>query len=110
MKYLFPNEEFKFEHKFQVLYFYASWMNFHNRFIKMISSFEEKNNNFNFLAIDVDFHKNLCQRFDVSSIPSIVILVDGKEVKKTNGLMLTSAFKSILNDIYNKYKEKENDK
>ena len=73
----------------------------------MISSYEEKNENYLFTAIDVDLNKDLCKRFEITSIPSIIILFKGKEVRRCNGMILTSAFKSALADIYNKYKEKK---
>lgn len=108
MEYLLPEETLKLNNKFQVFYFYSTWMNFHNRFSKLISSFEEKNNNYKFTAIDVDIHKQLCNTYQVKSIPTIIIMVDGKEIKRCHGMLLSTAFRSTLNDIYNKHKEKEN--
>lgn len=85
--------------KAQVLYFYATWMPYHKKMMHMIEKVEEKRKDIAFFAIDVDHFKGLCRRFDVVSIPSVLILQDGKEIKRINGLVMTSAFKSAFADI-----------
>lgn len=82
------------------LYFYASWMPYHKKVLSMIDKIEEKYKNIKFQAIDVDFFKNQCLRFNIKSIPSIVIFNNDKEIKRINGIVLTSAFKSVFNEIY----------
>jgi thioredoxin 1 len=82
-----------------VLYFYASWMPYHNKMMFMIDKIEKKYENIKFQAIDVDFFKNQCLRFNIKSVPTIVILDNDKEIKRINGIVLTSAFKSVFNEI-----------
>lgn len=106
MDYLISEDDIYSKKNFQVIYFYGTWMNYHKKFCNMISSFEEKNKNFYFLAVDVDKFRPVANRFEVKSIPCLVVLHKDKEVKKCNGMLLTSAFKSFLNDIYEEYKEK----
>ena len=81
-----------------VLYFYAPWMPFHKKMIIMIDKMEQKYNNIHFFAINVDAHKQICQRFSVNSIPTVIIF-DKKELKRINGIVLTSAFKKTFADI-----------
>lgn len=81
------------------LYFYASWIPFNKKMITMINKMQEKFTDIKYFAIDVDFFKNLCKRFNVTSIPEIIIFNDGKEVKRINGLILTSALKNAFSDI-----------
>ena len=83
----------------QALYFYASWLPFHKKFLIMIDKIEKKHNNIIFSAIDTDQFKSQCKRFLITSIPTIIILKDGKEIKRIIGLILTSAFKSAFADI-----------
>lgn len=85
--------------KAQALYFYATWMPFHKKMMHMIEKIEEKRGDISFFGIDVDYFKGLCRRFEVDSIPSVVIFKDGKEIKRINGLVMTSAFKSAFADI-----------
>lgn len=81
------------------VYFYASWMPFHKKMLNMISKVEEKHKNIKFYAVDVDFFKGLCKRFEVSEIPTVIIYNNFKEAKRIKGLLLTSAFKSAFLDI-----------
>lgn len=101
MIFLTQESDLQIKSKIISLYFYASWMPYHNKMISMIQKIEEKYKDIIFFAIDVDYFKGLCKRFNVASIPEVLILVDGKEIKKINGLVLTSAFKSAFGDIYN---------
>src|SRR5208282_6517351 len=83
----------------QVLNFYSSWMPFHKKFMTMISKMEEKYKDMNFFAIDVDQFNSQCKRFTIDTIPTVLILQAGTEIKRMNGLILTSAFKSAFADI-----------
>lgn len=91
------------------LYFYASWMPYHNKMLTMLDKMENKHKNISFYSIDVDYFKNLCKRFNVTSIPEIIILIDGKEIKRINGLVLTSALSKVFSDISN-YSSKNGEK
>jgi thioredoxin-like negative regulator of GroEL len=74
-------------------------MPYHSKFITMISKIQEKHKNISFFAVDVEAFPNQCKRFSVNSIPEVVILKAGKEVKRISGLTLTSAFRSAFADI-----------
>lgn len=99
MQFITQEEELQIDLPLQALYFYASWMPFHNKFLTMISKIEEKHKNISFFAVDVESFPNQCKRFSVESIPEVVILKGGKEVKRISGLTLTSAFRSAFADI-----------
>jgi len=98
MNFILHEEDIKLDH-LHVLYFYASWMPYHKKMMIMIDKIEQKYRNITFSAIDVDFFKNSCKRFAVVSVPSTVVFLDGKEIKRITGMVLTSAFKSIFADI-----------
>jgi thioredoxin 1 len=83
------------------LYFYASWMPYHKKMMVMIDKMEQKYKEIEFLAIDVDYFKGLCKRFNIESIPTILIINKGEELKRINGLIMTSALKSAFADICN---------
>lgn len=85
--------------KIQAVYFYASWMPYHKKMMHMIEKMEEKHKEVVFVAVDVDHFKGLCKRFSIESIPTVLIMVDGAEKKRINGLVMTSAFKSTFADI-----------
>jgi len=81
------------------LYFYTSWMPFHKKMISMISKIEEKYK-INFFCIDCDSFRGLVNRYQVSSVPEILIYINNKEEKRLNGLMLFSALKKVFADIF----------
>lgn len=101
MLFITNEEEINIDLPLQAIYFYASWMPYHSKFLTMISKMEEKHKDVLFFAVDVDQFSNQCKRFSVSSIPTVLILKEGKEAKRINGLVLTSAFKSTFADICN---------
>jgi thioredoxin-like negative regulator of GroEL len=99
MLFITREEELQMDLPLQAMYFYASWMPYHKKFITMIGKMEEKYKDISFSAIDVDEFSSQCKRFAIDSIPTVLILKNGKEVKRINGLVLTSAFKSAFADI-----------
>jgi thioredoxin-like negative regulator of GroEL len=101
MQFITQEEELQIDLPLQALYFYASWMPYHNKFLTMISKIEEKHKDISFFAVDVDAFPNQCKRFAVNSVPEVLVLKDGKEVKRISGLVLTSAFRSTFADICN---------
>lgn len=101
MLYITNEAQLLFKDKIVCLYFYSSWMPYHKKMLIMIDKIEKKYKNIVFFAIDVDFFKNLCIRFSIKSIPNVLIFDDGKEIKRVDGLVMTSAFKSIFVDICN---------
>lgn len=101
MIFLVKEEELCINNAITSLYFYADWMPMHKKIMIMIDKVEQKYTNNKFLAINVDYFKSLCNRFNVESIPTIVIFKDGHEIKRINGVVMTSAFKSVFADICN---------
>lgn len=101
MQFITQEEDIQIGNKLQALYFYASWMPYHKKFLTMIGKTEEKYKDVSFYAIDVDSFSNQCKRFSIDSIPTVLVLKEGKEIKRITGLVLTSAFKSAFADICN---------
>jgi thiol-disulfide isomerase/thioredoxin len=98
MDFITQENEIQMDLPLQALYFYALWIPFNKKFITMIDKMEKKYD-IPFCAIDVDQFSNQCKRFDVASIPTVVIFKNGEEIKRITGLVLTSAFKSVFADI-----------
>jgi thioredoxin-like negative regulator of GroEL len=99
MQFITQEEELQIDLPLQALYFYASWMPYHNKLITMIGKIEEKYKDISFFAVDVDAFPNQCKRFSVNSVPEVLVLKGGKEVRRISGLVLTSAFRSAFADI-----------
>jgi thioredoxin-like negative regulator of GroEL len=74
-------------------------MPYHKKMVSMLDKMEKKYPSINFFAIDVDFFKSFTKRFCLDSIPTILIFKNSKEVKRINGLILTSALSAAFADI-----------
>jgi thiol-disulfide isomerase/thioredoxin len=106
MIYITSENELNLNYPVACMYFYATWMPFHKRMATMISKIEEKyKDKIIFYAIDVDFFKAICKRYQLDSIPAIIINFNNKEKFRVNGVIMTSALKSVFVDIFNE-KEK----
>jgi thioredoxin-like negative regulator of GroEL len=80
----------------QVFYFYAPWMPWHKKMLIMIEKAEKKHT-VPFLAIDTDAFKSSVRRFGINQVPTMLILENGQELGRLEGLPLTSAFNNFLN-------------
>lgn len=101
MNYLTSEQDLKYSEGIHSLYFYAPWIPFHKKMNIMIGKIEDKYKQVSFTAVDTDSFKGLCKRFNIDSIPTVLIMVNGEEKKRINGLVMTSAFRSAFADICN---------
>lgn len=85
-----------------VYYFYANWMPYHKKMVDILNKMQNKHEYVRFEAIDVDFFKNTIKRFNVASLPTIIIFKNDREVRRIIGVPMTSAVRAILNDIFDK--------
>jgi thioredoxin 1 len=99
MLFITQEEEIKMDQPIQVLYFYTTWMPFHNKLIYVISEIEEKYKNISYLAIDADYFSTQCIRFAILSVPTLLLLKDGREVKRIEGTIKKQDFVGAFDDI-----------
>lgn len=91
-----------------VLYFYAPWLLLHKKMMEAFSKTEPHYKDIKFYAIDVSSFEHLCIRFNIESVPKILIMEDeGKIIKVLTGLILEGDLRSSLNDIYTAYTDKK---
>lgn len=98
MIYIMREEDIQIDLPLQSLYFYSPQMPFHQKFITMINAQEK---DLPFTAIDIEQFRNQCKRFMITSVPTILVLKSGKEVKRLTGLVPTRVFRSAFADICN---------
>jgi len=83
------------------IYFFGRWMPYHKKMLVMLDKIEEKYSDVKFYAIDVDMFKNMCKRFSIDSVPTILIL-NGNKKRRIVGTILMSAIKAVFADICTK--------
>ena len=55
-----------------------------------------KENEFNFIKLDVDKYSDIAREYGVMSIPTIILFENGKEVKRFTGFMNKEEFVKFL--------------
>ncbi len=99
MIYITDEKEIDFNEGKVVLYFYSDWMPFNKKMLNMLAKMEEEHTNIRHLAINVDHLKLSIKRFDLESIPTVLLFNNGKEIKRITGVILTSAMRRAYADI-----------
>jgi thioredoxin 1 len=49
-----------------------------------------------FIKINIDECGSICQKFEVTSVPTLVLLEDGKEIKRSVGLRDAATIKTLI--------------
>ena len=79
-----------------VLYFTADWCNPCQR-TRPITDELKREGLVDFLYVDVDTELNLAEQFGIKSIPTYVLIEDGKEIKRMNGAKTRQEFLDFVN-------------
>jgi thioredoxin-like negative regulator of GroEL len=79
-----------------VLYFTADWCNPCQR-TRPITDELKREGLVDFLYVDVDTELKLAEQFGIKSIPTYILIEDGKEVKRMNGAKTRQEFLDFIN-------------
>ena len=79
-----------------VLYFTADWCNPCQR-TRPITDELKREGLVDFLYVDVDTELKLAEQFGIKSIPTYILIEDGKEVRRMNGAKTRQEFLDFVN-------------
>ena len=79
-----------------ILYFTAEWCNPCKR-VRPIAEELDRDNVIKFQFIDADDNSDLCRKFDIKSIPTFILVEDGKEIKRINGAKTKEQLEEFIN-------------
>ena len=79
-----------------VLYFTADWCNPCKR-TRPITDELKREGLVDFLYVDVDTELKLAEQFGIKSIPTYILIEDGKEIKRMNGAKTRQEFLDFIN-------------
>lgn len=79
-----------------VLYFTADWCNPCQR-TRPITDELKREGLVDFLYVDVDTELKLAEQFGIKSIPTYILIEDGKEIKRMNGAKTRQEFLDFVN-------------
>lgn len=80
-----------------VLYFTAEWCNPCQR-TRPIAEDLKRDGVIDFVFVDADSEVELVQKFGIKSIPTYILLNDGREVKRMNGAKTKEQFLEFVAD------------
>lgn len=80
-----------------VVDFFATWCAPCRMMGMILEEVSEEHPEFNIVKVDVDQNEALARKFGIMSIPTIVIMRDGKQVEKHVGLMQKEDLVDLVN-------------
>ena len=93
----FETEVLKSEKKV-VVDFNAEWCGPCKMLAPVIEEISEAKTDVKFVSVNVDENQNLASEYNVMSIPCLVIIENGKEVKRSVGLMPRPEIERFIGD------------
>jgi thioredoxin-like negative regulator of GroEL len=78
-----------------VFYFTAEWCNPCKKTRPVVE--DMKKEGFEFQMIDVDYEQSLVERFKVNSIPTFILLEDGRELSRVTGAKTRAELENFIN-------------
>jgi thioredoxin-like negative regulator of GroEL len=78
-----------------VFYFTAEWCNPCKKTKPVVE--DMKREGFQFQMIDVDYEQLLAKQFQVKSVPTFILLEDGKELNRITGTQTRAELENFIN-------------
>ena len=78
--------------------FYADWCGPCNRLVPLVDKVAEENQNVKVVRIDVDQNENLMNQYNVHSIPTLIVVENGEEVRRSVGLIPEESIVNLIGD------------
>ena len=85
------------ESKTVLIDFYADWCGPCKMLAPVVEAVAKENTNTKFVKINVDDAQDLAMEYNVMSIPTLVVIKNGKEVNRVVGLVNKSELMGIIN-------------
>jgi thioredoxin 1 len=99
MKAVVNDRDFEKGGNLKAVKFWANWCGPCKQMNPSIEKLEKEFPNVEFLSVDIDDKTDIAQRFKVMSLPTLVFLREGIEVKRVNGTALLAPLRKIVKDL-----------
>jgi thioredoxin len=79
-----------------ILYFTAEWCNPCKKVKPIVEELNRESADIRFQIIDADSETDLVKSFEVRSIPTFILIEDGKEIKRTTGAQTKEQLQGLM--------------
>lgn len=79
-----------------VLYFTADWCNPCKKVRPVVDEINREYSDAKFITIDADTELELVEKFGIRSVPTFILIDDGKEVSRTTGAKTKEELLSLI--------------
>jgi thioredoxin 1 len=78
---------------------HAPWCAPCKKLTPVIDKMKKEFENIKFYSIDIDQVPSIAQRYRVRSVPCLILVKNGQEMNRINGLILTTPLRKALSDL-----------
>ena len=79
-----------------ILYFTAEWCNPCKKTKPIVEELNRESAEARFQLIDVDTEGELARKFEVKSVPTFIVIKDGKEIKRATGAQTKEKLEGLM--------------
>lgn len=97
------DSDFNVAHGLYAIKFWATWCQPCKLFAPTVEKLDEEFESIEFLSIDAEQVPEIVKRYKVRSLPTIIILADGEEVERIQGVQLIEPLRAKMRELQNKY-------
>lgn len=91
--------DFQTDNKLMAIKFWASWCGPCKQMNPSIAKMEKEFPNIKFVSVEIEQVPEIAQRFRVKSLPSLLLLKNGQEIKRFNGMTLIEPLRKAFRDL-----------
>lgn len=77
--------------------FYANWCPPCKKLSPIVEKVANENSNIKFVKINIDDEEELANKYDISSIPTLVLIENGEEINRSIGLIPKAKVEEFIN-------------
>lgn len=91
--------DFNTDAKYIAVKFWASWCGPCKAMEPHVKKIEKEFPQVQFVSVEIDQVPSIAQKFRIQSLPSMLLLKNGREVKRINGAVLIAPLRKAFNDL-----------
>ncbi|MDP2683526.1 MAG: thioredoxin family protein [bacterium] len=99
MKSVINESDFNVDSGLYAIKFWSTWCKPCKLFSPKVDSLDEEFNDITFLSVDIDQVPTLAQKYKIHSLPTLLIIKNGTEASRIEGLQLLAPMRKILREL-----------